>query len=82
MAASAFRLIRLSNDCEPPRVDYFKSFGPDMAGEFTPDSAQAYLFPSFPDFVHAITLLWLTNGPADLFFEHVHLVGLESLRHG
>ena len=74
MAAVSYRLLRLTED-PADGVEYFKSFGESLSGIFTNDISEAYLFPSFTDFVHAATVLWLSNGPADLSFEPVYLMG-------
>ena len=74
MAAVSYRLLRLSSGDPSAGIDYFKSFSPSMAGEFTGDSAEAYLFPTFPDFVHAATVLWLSQGPLELTYEPVYVI--------
>lgn len=74
MAAVSYRLLRLSSGESDLRTEYFKRFAPDMSPVFTEDSAEAYVFPSFPDFVHVATVLWLSLGPMDLSFEPVYVI--------
>lgn len=74
MAAVGYRLLRLSSDEPVPRTEYFKSFAPDMSSVFTEDSEEAFIFPTFPDFVHVATVLWLSQGPMDLSFQRVYCI--------
>ena len=74
MPAVSYRLLRLSSAESDFRTEYFKTFAPNMSPVFTEDSAEAYVFPSFPDFVHAVTVLWLSLGPMDLSFEPVYVI--------
>lgn len=74
MAAVSYRLLRLSSGEPDFRTEYFKMFAPDLSPVFTEDSAEAYVFPTFPDFVHAATVLWLSLGPMDLSYQPVYQI--------
>lgn len=74
MAAVSFRLLRLASGEPDSRTQYFSMFAPDMSPVFTEDSAEAYVFPSFPDFVHVATVLWLSLGPMDLSYQLVYQI--------
>lgn len=74
MAAVGYRLLRLSSAEPDLRTEYFKTFAPDMSFVFTEDSEEAFIFPTFPDFVHVATVLWLSQGPTDLSFQRVYCI--------
>lgn len=75
MVKENFRLLRLNHTEEPLSFDYLKSISPDLEARFTPNSTEAFLFPTWEEFVQAATLLWLSVGPLDIMYESVFVMG-------
>lgn len=78
MVKESFRLLRLNPSEETLSFDFLLSLTPGGEAQFTPHSSEAFLFPTWEDFVKAATVLWLALGPLDIMYEKVFVLSQEG----